>query len=82
MGITKTNYQKLQKYEQIFLCAVKSDYATCDKKTYMKMLDDYYGMSALKAPAMSGWNCSKCRLKEIKKIGTEYFIYKEKEDKE
>lgn len=77
VSINKTSYGKLKKYETIFLCVTKSNYAHCTRQEYMEIIDAYYATSALKAPAMSAYNCSRCKLKELKKIATEYFVWQE-----
>ena len=77
MGINKTSYTTLKKFEKVFACAVRSNYAVIEQKDYAKIIDTYYGNSVLKAPAMSAYNCSKCKLKELIKIGKEYFAFEE-----
>lgn len=72
-----TKYEKLMKYEQIFLTAIKSNYARCTRSQYDDMINIYYGTSTLAYTAKMGYSCSRCRLNEIKQIAREYFHYAE-----
>lgn len=75
MSITRTNFSKFKQFENEFKCLVRSNYCRITKDEYFKIIDQYYGTSAIKQPAMSAWNCSKCRFKELMKIAKEFFIF-------
>jgi len=78
MALNKTNYKQLMKFERQFSTAVYSNYAIISLKDYNYMIDAYYGNSINKMQAMKNYECARCRLKEIIKIGKEYFNYVEK----
>ena len=73
--ITKEQYEKLAPYERPLECAYKADYAHIAPNDMRKVLEIYYGADWDKQVPKQVFSCGHCKLKELKKIGKEYFDY-------
>lgn len=77
--ITKEQYEKLSKYDRPLECAYKANYAHIAPNEMRHVLEIYYGPEWDKQVPKQVFSCSHCKLKELKKIGEEYYEYERRE---
>ena len=68
----KEQYTQLGQYEKNMRTAIKSNFVRMEEKDFKKLLE--IGGVTLNRSQMA---CSRCKLNAVKKIGEEYFKYKE-----
>lgn len=76
--LTPEQFNQLLEYEVHFKTAINSNYAHLPRTAFSRIIEIFYQMPADKAIAKSAFNCSYCRLKELKKIGKMFLEYKNK----
>lgn len=78
--MTTSQYNLLLPYRKCFETAVKSNYATLSRDEFNTIVMIYYDNYPEQKLSKSAYNCAKCKLKELKKIGKEYFDFEMKYD--
>lgn len=76
--LTPEQYNQLLEFEQYFNTAINSNYAHLPRNSFSHIIEIFYQMPAEQAISKSAFNCSYCRLKELKKIGRLFLEYKNK----
>lgn len=73
--MTKEQYESLTKWEDVFDKAIKKNFIHLSNTEFNEIADVY---DKLYTPLTKRErNCNLCRLKALKKIGEDYFKYKE-----
>lgn len=75
--MNRKQYDSLSKYEKTFKSALKSNFARLSVGEFNDIANIYAEMYKENL-TQSQKSCSTCRLKALKKIGNDYFKYKEK----
>ena len=73
--ITKEQYEQLLPYDKPLGCAYRANYAHIAPNDMRRVLEIYYGPDWANQVPKQVMSCGHCKLKELKKIGGEYFNY-------
>lgn len=76
MEINKTQFEALEKYEQYFLTALRSNYPRSPGRRGLQEMHAILREIEPTTPALNT-TCGTCILRVLKKVGTLYFDYKE-----
>ena len=74
--LTKEKFDLLSKWDLQLTTAYKHNYASITRADFNSLLDIYYDNEAEKHVSKSAFNCPKCKLKELAKIGSDYLKFK------
>lgn len=75
--MTRKQYDKLEKYEKHFATAINGNYNRAIPSNGLKEMDEVY-QEVFKVKSRFPSGCGHCVLMELKKLGAEYFKYKNK----
>lgn len=75
--MNKEQFDKITKYDSVFACACKSDYARITRSEFDEIAE-VYSQIFNKVVTPQEKNCMFCKLRIIKELGFLYFKFKNK----
>lgn len=72
--MTKEKYDALKRFERDFRNSRQGFYRMCSRD-FNELLEIFYGPTYKALVPKGTFSCSYCKLKEVKKIGDEWFAY-------
>lgn len=80
--MTLDKYNRIKPFETPLRTTIKSNYAYITKSDFDTLMNIFYDNEADKHISKSAYNCTKCKLKELKRVATEYFAFQAKHSDE